>query len=93
MGWDALENGDLLDAAEAGGFEVVVTGDKKLSKEQEFESRTVVLVVLGTTKQRLLQSDPAPVIAAVMQAAPGELTRLPEVLARPRKPRPAPDVH
>ncbi len=30
MGWDALENGDLLDAAQAGGFEIVMTGDKKL---------------------------------------------------------------
>jgi hypothetical protein len=33
-GWDTLENGDLLDAAEAAGFEVLVTTDKNLSYRQ-----------------------------------------------------------
>jgi hypothetical protein len=28
-GWEALGNGDLLDAAEAAGFEVFVTADKR----------------------------------------------------------------
>ena len=31
MGWHELENGELLNAAETGGFDVFVTGDKYLS--------------------------------------------------------------
>jgi hypothetical protein len=31
MGWAELSNGDLLAAAEANGFDVMVTGDKNLS--------------------------------------------------------------
>jgi len=29
-GWDTLRNGELLDAAEAAGFEVVVTTDRNI---------------------------------------------------------------
>ena len=31
LGWDTLRNGDLLDAAEANGFDAMVTGDKNIS--------------------------------------------------------------
>ena len=30
MGWDRLTNGDLLTAAEAGGFEVFITADRNI---------------------------------------------------------------
>jgi hypothetical protein len=33
-GWNELENGALLDAAEAAGFDVLVTTDKNLSYQQ-----------------------------------------------------------
>jgi hypothetical protein len=33
-GWDRLSNGDLLDAAEAAGFEVLVTADKNIRYQQ-----------------------------------------------------------
>ena len=48
MGWHELENGDLLKAAEQGGFEVMVTGDKNLSYQQNLEGRKLALVVLPT---------------------------------------------
>ena len=39
--WDRLENGRLLDVAEAAGFEVLVTTDKNLKYQQNLSSRTV----------------------------------------------------
>ena len=30
-GWDALQNGELLDAAEAAGFDVLVTTDRNIA--------------------------------------------------------------
>ncbi len=35
LGWDTLRNGDLLTAAEANGFEVMVTADKNISYQQK----------------------------------------------------------
>jgi predicted nuclease of predicted toxin-antitoxin system len=49
LGWDALKNGELLAAAEANGFQVMVTGDKNLSYQQNLKDRKLALVVLGST--------------------------------------------
>ncbi len=38
-GWGGLENGKLLEAAEGDGFEVLVTGDKTFSYEQNLTGR------------------------------------------------------
>ena len=34
-GWEELENGDLLNEAEASGFEVLVTTDRNISYQQK----------------------------------------------------------
>ncbi len=39
MGWGLLKNGDLLIAAEAHGFDVLLTGDKNLSYQQNLAGR------------------------------------------------------
>jgi hypothetical protein len=39
MGWDTLPNGDLLTAAEAAGFEVLITTDKNLRYQQNLTGR------------------------------------------------------
>ena len=46
-GWDTLENGELLKAAEAAGFDVLVTPDKNIRYQQNLTVRTIALVVLG----------------------------------------------
>lgn len=56
-----------------------------MSREQNLEARMLALVVLGTIDRKLLESDPAPVVAAVERATPGSFQRLAEQLARPRK--------
>ena len=83
MGWQELENGDLLTAAETAGFDVLLTGDKNLSYQQNLEGRTIALVVLGTTRWGVLREHTGPVVEAVNRAAPGSF----EALPAPRLPR------
>jgi predicted nuclease of predicted toxin-antitoxin system len=45
-GWAELENGELLNVAEAAGFEVLVTTDKNLSYQQNLAARKIAIVVL-----------------------------------------------
>ena len=49
MSWSALENGDLLTAAEKDGFEVLVTTDTNLRYQQNLSERQIAIVVLKTT--------------------------------------------
>jgi hypothetical protein len=70
-GWAALQNGDLLNAAETAGFEVLVTSDKRIKYQQNLEGRKIALVVLtqgrwGPVKKRLTE-----IAAAVDAAKPG----------------------
>lgn len=46
-GWDRLENGELLDAAEAAGFEVLVTTDRNIRYQQNLSKRKIAIVALS----------------------------------------------
>ena len=41
MGWSGLKNGELLKAAEVAGFEIFLTGDQKLSYQQNLKERLI----------------------------------------------------
>jgi len=71
MGWSELENGEILNAAQAAGFHVVLTCDQNLSYQQNLTGRAVALVVLNTNYWPALKENTAPVIQAVNSAAPG----------------------
>jgi hypothetical protein len=43
MGWAGLKNGELLDVAGAGGFDVLITGDRTLPYEQNLSSPKLAL--------------------------------------------------
>ena len=43
-GWEMLENGALLDAAEAEGFEIFVTADKNIRYQQNLAGRRIAVV-------------------------------------------------
>jgi hypothetical protein len=55
LGWSTLKNGDLLDQAEAGGYEALVTTDQHLRHQQRLEGRKIRLVVLMTTSWPKIQ--------------------------------------
>src|SRR3990172_4712828 len=50
QGWDTFGNGELLTAAEAAGFEVLVTTDKNLRYQQNLTGRKIGVVVLGNAQ-------------------------------------------
>jgi hypothetical protein len=47
-GWDRLRNGELLDAAEAARFEILLTTDKNIRYQQNLARRKIAIVALGT---------------------------------------------
>jgi predicted nuclease of predicted toxin-antitoxin system len=70
-GWEELENGELLNEAEAAGFEVLVTTDKNLGYQQNLIGRKIAIVVLGQGRWTLIKPYVAQVVAAVNAATPG----------------------
>jgi hypothetical protein len=70
-GWAELENGELLNVAEAAGFEVLVTTDKNLTYQQNLAVRKIAIVVLGQGRWSLLKRHVAQIVTIVNAAAPG----------------------
>jgi len=46
MGWHELENDDLLNAAESGGFQIFITCDQSLRYQQNLDGRKIAIVEL-----------------------------------------------
>jgi predicted nuclease of predicted toxin-antitoxin system len=76
-GWDSLENGNLLQAAEANGFEVLVTTDQSLLHQQSLHGRPLAVVILGSTSWPKMQARLAEIAQAVNAARPGTVTVVP----------------
>jgi hypothetical protein len=70
-GWNALENGDLLAAAETDGYDVLITGDKNLSFQQNLTERSLALGVQDTNHWPTIQANLDAVIRAVNNASQG----------------------
>jgi hypothetical protein len=70
-GWERFSNGALLDAAEAGGFELLLTADKNLRYQQNLMGRKIAIVVLGNAQWPVLRRHVEKVVAAVNAATPG----------------------
>jgi hypothetical protein len=70
-GWEELENGDLLTEAEAAGFELLLTTDKRIRYQQNLTGRKIAIVVLGQGRWSLIKPHVAQVVAAVNAATPG----------------------
>jgi predicted nuclease of predicted toxin-antitoxin system len=47
IGWAELTNGVLIAAAERDGFDVLVTGDKNIPRQQNLSGRRLAVVILG----------------------------------------------
>jgi hypothetical protein len=76
QGWDTFKNGDLLTAAEAVGFDVLVTTDKNIRYQQNLAGRTIAIIVLGNAQWPILRLHVARVVAAVNAATPGSFTEV-----------------
>jgi len=67
-GWGTIENGELLRAAEAAGFDALITADQNIAYQQNLSSRTIAIVVLSTNDWSVLK-DAGDLIVATVQAA------------------------
>jgi hypothetical protein len=70
-GWDRFLNGQLIAAAEAAGFEVLVTTDKNIRYQQNLRARKIAFVVLGNQQWPTLRQFVDKVVAAVNAVTPG----------------------
>jgi hypothetical protein len=71
QGWSELENGDLLQAIEEAGFEVLVTADQNLEYQQNLTNRKIALIVLGNGNWPIVQDHLAEIVSAVDAATQG----------------------
>lgn len=69
--WSTLSNGDLLAAAEREGFEVFVTTDQNLHKQQNLAGLKIAVVVLLSTSWPRIRKSISAVTQAVDAALPG----------------------
>jgi hypothetical protein len=76
QGWDTLANGALLAAAEAAGFEVLVTTDQNMRYQQNLAGRLIAIVVLGKGRWTLIRRRMRQVVIAVNAATPGSYTEV-----------------
>jgi len=70
-GWDRISNGDLLKVAETGGFDLLLTTDKRIRYQQNLTSRKIAIVVLGNSTWRIVRLHLDRVALAVNEAVPG----------------------
>src|SRR5450755_3590938 len=71
QGWDTLKNGELLTAAEAAGFNVLLTTDKNLRYQQNLAGRKIAVVILGRQQWPQLRPHVQRVLDAVNAAVVG----------------------
>ncbi len=55
MGWANVKNGKLLRAANAAGFDVLLTADKNMHYQQNFDGLNISSVVIPTNRKRLVE--------------------------------------
>ena len=75
-GWERLANGALLDAAEAAGFDLLVTADKNIYYQQNLMGRKISIVVLGNAQWPALRRYTERVFAAVNAATRGSFAEV-----------------
>jgi hypothetical protein len=75
-GFSGLKNGELLKAAEASGFDVLVTGDKTLEYEQSMKDRGIAVVALSAPHWEFVKDHVARIADAIRSATTGSFTRV-----------------
>ena len=76
-GWEELDNGELIDAAEQAGFQIMVTTDKNIRYQQNLETRKIALVVLEHSQWPMVKLAVDSIVAVVNAAEPGSYTEVP----------------
>jgi hypothetical protein len=70
-GWERLSNGDLLNAGEAEGFDVLITADKNIRYQQNLSTRRIAIVELSTPRWPVVRLYVDRVVSALKAVTPG----------------------
>lgn len=76
LGWQTLENGDLIAAAEADGFEVIVTTDQNLKYQQNLTGRNISILVLSSTSWPRIRENAAAISEALNNITPASFLEI-----------------
>ena len=73
MGWAKLKNGQLLNAAEAAGFDVLLSSDKTIKYEQNMTGRKIGVVAMSDNHWPSVGEYGSAIAEAVDVVRPGEV--------------------
>jgi hypothetical protein len=76
LGWQGLENGALLDAAEEAGFDLLLTCDQNVQYQQNFASRKLALVILSSNHWPTMRRVAARIATAVDFVQTGQIVKV-----------------
>ena len=76
-GWQQLENGALIAAAQSAGFELLITTDQNLRYQKNLDGREIAILVLKSTSWPRLRAHLDVIVSLVEQASPGTYREVP----------------
>jgi hypothetical protein len=74
QGWSTLLNGDLLRAAEAAGFDVFLSTDTSLPRQQNLAGHKLAVVIISRNRWSLIGPMIPRIVAGLTSAKPGTCT-------------------
>jgi hypothetical protein len=69
LAWNELQNGELIAAAEAAGFDLMISSDQKIKDQQNLTTRKLALIVLGTNRRATIESFSSPICGCFTRGA------------------------
>ena len=72
LGWEELENGDLIARAETAGFDLLISTDQNIRYQQNLSGRNIALLIVMTQNWPKLKPHAAKVATLVDDIAPGD---------------------
>ena len=76
IGWEELENGQLIQRAEEAGYALLLSTDKNIRYQQNLTGRKIALVVLGNSRWPVVRLHLDKIVAAVNACTPGSYTQV-----------------
>ncbi len=76
-GWQALENGNLLAAAEESNYQILITTDQNLRYQQNLTGRKISIIVLLSTSWPRIQKQFETIIAVIAESTDGDYREIP----------------
>ena len=72
--WSRLRNGNLLDMAEADGYDLLITTDQDMRYQQNLSRRQIATLLIQDNSWPRIQQHIGDVLAAIAQTRPGQVT-------------------